>query len=157
MQMIDNWKQGLKFASVWFTAVGSALLAATVAFPELWASLPPELLALMPAHWVQKIGIAVVVCSMVARFVKQKSVNPAKQKGVKVQFEPEANRSPVQSLAQKSYPQGQLPVLSVDDNSEAVTASWQRSLWEAKTGEKLHIPNALDCQCSICQKESFHD
>lgn len=64
MQLIENAKSAHKLLSVQIPAVGLAVLGA-------WSALPPDIQESFPHGMAKYIGIAVMVCSIIGRLVKQ--------------------------------------------------------------------------------------
>ena len=67
MQMVDNWKAAWRWFSV-------QALAALVALPVVWASLPEDTKAMMPDGWAKWIMFAIAVGGLVGRLTNQPGV-----------------------------------------------------------------------------------
>lgn len=78
-ELIDDWKNSWRFWSVRFATVGTAITGLLVAFPDAaltaWAVMPDELKAAIPPHYMPLIGVGVFAFSIVARVLKQKSLD----------------------------------------------------------------------------------
>ena len=76
MKVIDEWRQGWRFWSVRLNALGAALLAAMMTWPEpllgLWAALPRELTAILPPRAALAIPLALNLAATAARLIKQR-------------------------------------------------------------------------------------
>ncbi len=74
--LIDDARQWWKFWSIRFSAMGSTLLVAMMAWPqvglELWGMIPGEVKALLGPRSTLIIPLCFFVASMVARFIKQR-------------------------------------------------------------------------------------
>lgn len=65
MKLVDDWKKAWKWLSV-------QLPALNLAFLGTWALLPEKFQEALPMPWVIGIAVALIVCGMVGRLVKQK-------------------------------------------------------------------------------------
>lgn len=64
MKLIPDWRKTLLSYS--------AMALAFVAFiPMLWAELPPEIVAMIPAEWHKWIVVTVATAGLIGRFIKQ--------------------------------------------------------------------------------------
>lgn len=77
--LIPNWRQGWRLWSVRVPAIGTLLLVAMLAAPDLvlslWHALPPELLAMLPANALLIVPIALNVAAIAARMVRQRRLD----------------------------------------------------------------------------------
>lgn len=78
-ELIEDWRNWWRFWSVRLAAVGTAITSLLVAFPDAalaaWAILPHELKSSIPPQYMPLIGVVVFALSIVARLVKQKTLN----------------------------------------------------------------------------------
>lgn len=64
MRIIKDWRKAVRSYS--------AMALAFIAFiPMIWAELPPELVALIPAEWQKWIVVGVATAGLIGRFIKQ--------------------------------------------------------------------------------------
>ena len=64
MKIIPDWRKAMRSYS--------AMALAFVAFiPVLWAELPPEIVAMIPAEWHKWIVVTVATAGLIGRFIKQ--------------------------------------------------------------------------------------
>lgn len=70
MQLIDNWKSAPRMLVV-------QTLAIIAAVQTIWVSLPPELLAKLPANLVHYVTTGLAVIGIVVRVLKQNGLIPA--------------------------------------------------------------------------------
>lgn len=79
MKLIDNVEHWWKLWSLRLAAVGTAVTSYLVMFPDqaiaVWAMMPDDLKALLPAKFAPMIGVAIFASSMIARVIKQKNVS----------------------------------------------------------------------------------
>ncbi len=72
----SNWRQAWRWWSVRVSALGALLYTLLLAFPdfvlELWALLPQEVVAQLPAHVAGVVPIAFFVAAIAARVLKQR-------------------------------------------------------------------------------------
>lgn len=75
MQLIENWRQCLRFWSVQLQLAGAMLLTVLEAFPDaaisIWAVLPADIRASIHPDAIRYAGYAIIVCGIVARIIKQ--------------------------------------------------------------------------------------
>ena len=76
--MIENWRNAWKFWSLQLQAVGLVLIT----FPELildaWVYLPVEVKSMLPTEYSSFVGLFLIIAGMVARLIKQRSLNETK-------------------------------------------------------------------------------
>jgi hypothetical protein len=81
IQLIDNWRAAWKMWSVRLNLTGAGLTALLLALPDtlttLWASLPTDFTALVPASALRVIPLLLFLSATVARFIKQKALPDA--------------------------------------------------------------------------------
>lgn len=65
MKLVDDWKKAWKWLSV-------QLPALNLAFLGTWALLPEKFQEALPMPWVIGIAVALIVCGIAGRLVKQK-------------------------------------------------------------------------------------
>lgn len=75
MQLIDNWRQCLRFWSVQLQLAGVVLLTVLETFPDaaisIWTILPADIRASIHPDAVRYAGYAIIACSIAARVIKQ--------------------------------------------------------------------------------------
>ena len=69
MKLVDNWH---RLWSVRVAAIGSLLMTALLAFPDVWAGLPPEIRSILPARLQALAPLLLLLATLAARLVKQK-------------------------------------------------------------------------------------
>lgn len=78
MKLIDEWKNGWKFTSVQLQALGSAIFALFMAWPDAalaaWNVMPAEVKALLPERAMMLVPLPLFIAAMVARFIKQEKL-----------------------------------------------------------------------------------
>ena len=78
MNLFTNWKDTLKHWSLWLSGVGTAALTFFFAFPDqalgVWNAMPPEVKSLLPEMTGVQISLALLVASILAKFIKQETV-----------------------------------------------------------------------------------
>lgn len=79
MKLIPEWRQCHKFWSIRLQAAGVAILTFVQGFPDafihIWAALPSDVTAAFPAGTVKWIGVAVLVCGILARLIRQDAIH----------------------------------------------------------------------------------
>ncbi len=79
MQLIDNWRQCLRFWSVQLQLAGVAILTILEAFPDaaisIWAVLPADIRASIHPDAVRYAGYAIIGAGIIARIIKQTKLN----------------------------------------------------------------------------------
>lgn len=70
------------FWSVRIDLIGAAISAFVIAYPnaaiDAWNNFPPDLKAVIPAHWISVISMVLLVASLAARAVKQTALQSKK-------------------------------------------------------------------------------
>lgn len=83
MKLVDHWRLIWRTWSFWLGAVGTALTSLLLASPDLalqvWAMMPDDLKATIPARYTPFIGVGIFALSLVAKFVKQAKLDAMKQ------------------------------------------------------------------------------
>ena len=76
MHFIPDWHTAHRLWSVRITALGATLMAALLAFPDLWAALPPEARALLPERFHALVPMLLLAASLFARLTGQPVAQP---------------------------------------------------------------------------------
>ena len=83
MQLIPEFKQAWKFATLWLQGAAYTFLTYVALFPDsalyVWNILPADVKSAMDPKYVALIGTALGVLAMVARVIKQKSIQRVEQ------------------------------------------------------------------------------
>lgn len=69
--LIQNWRTAHRLWSVRLAALGSLLMTGLLAFPGVWAGLPSEVRAVLPARLQAVVSMLIFVATLVARVVQQ--------------------------------------------------------------------------------------
>jgi hypothetical protein len=79
VKLIDNWRKSHKMLSVQLAAIGAAVSAFALAFPDVlmhaWTFVPTELKEVLPERWRPVIGIVMFVGAILARIIAQPKLN----------------------------------------------------------------------------------
>lgn len=79
IELIDDWRKAWRFLSIQLGIVGSTVAGWLVAFPDhalaVWATLPDDLKAVLPAQYMPLFGVGIFVLSLIARIVKQRKLH----------------------------------------------------------------------------------
>ncbi len=75
MKLVDDWRRGWRWWSVKLNLIGNALLVGLLAFPsiaqDVWASLPPDLKAMMPQRIAYFLPLSIFIAATIARLIQQ--------------------------------------------------------------------------------------
>ena len=78
IKLIDEAKQWYKFASLWLNTAAGAIVSILTVFPDaaiqVWSIMPSEFKSSIPASYMPLIGVGVLVCGIIAVFIKQESI-----------------------------------------------------------------------------------
>lgn len=85
MRLVNDWTDWPRWVSTWCEAAAAAffstLLVAPDAVLQLWAVLPADMRAAIPAEWVRWLGVALIVAGSAAKLVDQPRLNEKRRKG----------------------------------------------------------------------------
>lgn len=80
LQLIEDWRNFLRFWSVRLGIIGSAITGVLIAFPDValsaWAMMPADLKSAIPERYMPLIGVVIFVASLIARAIKQTKLEP---------------------------------------------------------------------------------
>lgn len=75
MKLVDDWKDWPKWVSTWCEAAAAAFFTAVLIAPEVimqvWAVLPADIRAAIPADWLKWGGIVLIAIGSLAKIVEQ--------------------------------------------------------------------------------------
>lgn len=78
-QLIEDWRSFWRFWSVRLGALGLSLQTIMLALPdaarETWNTLPADLKAVLPVHFVSWVSWGLIAAGLIARVVKQGKSN----------------------------------------------------------------------------------
>ncbi|AAQ63339.1 holin [Burkholderia phage BcepNazgul] len=75
VQLVDDWRNLVKFSSTWFIAVGVVLQSWIEVAPDtllhVWVLMPDDMKALIPPQYARFVPIAIIVLAVPFRIIKQ--------------------------------------------------------------------------------------
>jgi cyanate permease len=79
MKLVPEWRSWWRMSSTWFQAAAAAFFSYLTAVPDaaiqLWSVLPEDLRQAFPPGYVKWFGVALIAIGIVARLVRQPSLN----------------------------------------------------------------------------------
>ena len=78
LELITKWRELRHYWSVRFNLIGTAIITICTLAPsyivQLWAELPDDVRSYIPSKYIPMIGVAMFVLSIIARNIKQPSL-----------------------------------------------------------------------------------
>ena len=82
LELIEDWKKAYKLWCTWINVIGATIMGWFLMWPDsvmqIWAAMPDEAKAFLPQNIVPLIAMILFVGSTIARIVKQKKLQDAK-------------------------------------------------------------------------------